>query len=537
VSKSRIDRRSLFAAGAAGLAAALPLSRARAADAPVHFDPAFIDAAAERLRRAFEVPGFGVAIVGAGPEPWVKGYGVRVMGRPEPIDAHTRFAIASNTKAYTVAALAILVDEGKVGWDEPVIRYLPEFRMYDPAVTQMMTVRDLLCHRSGLALGAGDLLFYPETTHTAEDTLKALPHLKPVRPFRGGFAYDNILYNVAGLLIGRVSGRGWADFVAERILKPVGEADAVPNLDRLHSDNVAGRHGQRQGSVARMGAMTIVQSHGEHGDAIQAAGGINASAIDQARWLMTQLAKGKAPDGTRIWSEAQADEMWKPQVVTDLSDGPTPEDPARPVVQAYALGWFVQDYRGERLIHHSGGLDGQVTQTAMLPRRNLGVAVFSNAESIGPEMLRNAILDHLLGVPPVDWAALGRARVAKYQAELLAAADHGLDKAPPGGPGLPLDAYVGRYRDPWYGDVLVSRAGEGLAIAFVPTPGFKGPLEPWGKDAFRTRFPQDAGEDALVSFVVKDGHVVQVLMKPFSPLADFSFDFQHLDFKPVRQEL
>ena len=136
-----------------------------------------------------------------------------------------------------------------------------------------------------------------------------------------------------------------------------------------------------------------------------------------------------------------------------------------------------------------------------------------------------------------DWAALGRARVAKGQAELLAAADHDLDKAPPGGPGLPLDAYVGRYRDPWYGDVQVSRDGAGLTIAFVPTPGFKGPLEPWGKDAFRTRFPPDAGEDALVSFVVEKGRVVQVLMKPFSPLADFSFDFQHLDFKPVRGAL
>ena len=126
------------------------------------------------MLEAFEVPGFGVAIIGAGPEPFIKGYGVRTLGRPD-LDAHTRFAIASNTKAYTVAAMAILVDEGKIGWDEPVIRYLPEFRMYDPAVTQMMTVRDLLCHRSGLALGAGDLLYFPDTTHTAEDALKALP--------------------------------------------------------------------------------------------------------------------------------------------------------------------------------------------------------------------------------------------------------------------------------------------------------------------------------------------------------------------------
>jgi CubicO group peptidase (beta-lactamase class C family) len=456
------------------------------------------------------------------------------MGKPELIDAHTRFAIASNSKAYTAAAMSILVDEGKVGWDEPVVKYLPEFKMYDPAVTQMMTVRDLLCHRSGLALGAGDLLFFPDTTHTADDALKALQYLKPARPFRGGYAYDNILYTVAGVLIARVAGKSWSDFVAERLLAPIGETDAVPNLDRLHTDNVAGRHGQRQGNMMGIGTLVTVRPVGEHNEAIAPAGGINASATDQARWLMTQLAKGKAPSGARIWSEKQADEMWKPQVVTNSSDGPSPEDPSRPVLQAYALGWFIQDYRGERLVNHSGGLIGQVTQTAMIPRRNLGVVVFSNCEGAGSALLRNVILDHLLGAPKTDWAGLGKARIAKMQAQILAASDHSIDTAPAGGPSLPLDAYVGRYRDAWYGDVVVTRAGPGLAISFIPTPGFKSELEPWGPDAFRTRFPKEAGgEDALITFVPKDGKIVEVTMRPFSPLADFSFDFQHLDFKPV----
>ena len=536
MSSSTLSRRSLFAAGAGGLAvSALPLSRAFANDAaPLHFDPAFVDAQAERMRKAFDVPGFGVAIIGASPEPWVKGYGVRNLGKPEPVDAHTRFAIASNSKAYTAAAMSILIDEGKLGWDESVVKYLPDFKMYDPAVTQMMTVRDLLCHRSGLALGAGDLLYFPDTTHTAEDALHALQYLKPARPFRGGYAYDNILYTVAGLLIGRVSGKSWSDFVAERILAPIGETDAVPNLDRLRTDNVAGRYGQRQDNMMGVGTLTAVRPVGEHGEVIAPAGGINASATDQARWLMTQLAKGKAPDGTRIWNEKQADEMWKPQVITNSSDGPSPEDPSRPVLQAYALGWFIQDYRGERLINHSGGLIGQVTQTAMIPRRGLGVVVFSNCEGGGSAMLRNAILDHLLGATSTDWAALGKARVEKMQAQMMAASDHAVDKQPAGGPSLPLDAYAGRYRDPWYGDVTVAHTGANLAIAFIPTPGFKSVLEPWGPDTFRTRFPKEAGgEDALVTFVVKDGKVVQVLMKPFSPLADFSFDFQHLDFKPV----
>jgi hypothetical protein len=160
------------------------------------------------------------------------------------------------------------------------------------------------------------------------------------------------------------------------------------------------------------------------------------------------------------------------------------------------------------------------------------VAVFSNTEGSASLMLRNAILDHLLGAPATDWVAIGLAQVAREQAALMAGADHSIGKAPLGGPSLPLDAYVGRYRDPWYGDIVVSRAGEGLAIAFVPTPSFKGPLESWGPDAFRTRFSKDVGEDALVSFVVKDGRVLQVLMKAFSPLAEVG-DFGRLDFKPV----
>jgi CubicO group peptidase (beta-lactamase class C family) len=533
--QAAINRRHLFAAGASGLAlSALPLSGAvAAAAAQVKFDPAFIDAEAERMRKAFDAPGFGVAIVGAGAEPWVKGYGIREMGKPELIDAHTRFAIASNSKAYTAAAMAILVDEGKVGWDEPVTKYLPEFKMYDPLATQMMSVRDLLCHRSGLALGAGDLLYFPDTTHTAEDAVHALQFLKPARPFRGGYAYDNILYTVAGVLIGRVAGMSWSDFVASRILKPVGEVDATPNLDALHTDNVAGRHGQRKGTMMGIGDMQIVKPLGEHNPAIAPAGGINASATDQARWLQTQLARGKAPDGTRIWTEKQTDEMWKPQVIVGTTDGPSPEDPTRSVLGAYALGWFISDYRGERLVAHSGGLLGQVTQTAMIPRKGIGVVVFSNCEGAGSSMLRNAILDHLLGAPATDWAALGKARVAAMQSQLMAASDHPVDKAPAGGPSLPLDAYVGRYRDNWYGDIAVTRSGKDIAIAFLSTPAFKSVLEPWGPDSFRTHFPKDSGEDALVSFVVKDGKVVQVLMKPFSPLADFSFDFQHLDFKPV----
>ena len=534
MSEGAISRRGLFAAGGGGLAVAMtgfPAVAEPAGNAP-GFDPAYIDAEVERSRRAFEVPGYAVAIIGATPQPFLKGYGVRTLGRTGPVGPHTRFAIASNTKAYTAAALAILVDEGKLGWDDPVVRHMPEFRMHDPAITPLVTVRDLLCHRSGLPLGAGDLLFFPDTTHKAADALKALPYLKAERPFRGGYAYDNILYTVAGLLIARVSGMQWRDFVTTRLLRPIGQTDAVASLDLLTAGDVAGRHGRRGGRLLGEGPMTVVQPQGERGDNVEAAGGINASITDQARWMMTQLARGVAPDGTRIWSAAQSEQMWAPQVIIGTSDGPTPTDPAQSVFRTYALGWGISDYRGERLVGHRGGLNGQITRTYLMPGRGLGVAVFANAEGNSPDSLGKAILDHLIGAPTIDWIGIQKAADAAKTQELLKTADAPLDSPPAGSPSLPLGAYVGRYRDPWYGDIVVSRSGRGLAIAFLPTPELKGVLEQWGADTFRARFPTGF-EDALVSVAVGEGRVQRITMKPFSPLADFSYDYQHLEFRPL----
>ncbi|MBA17179.1 MAG: serine hydrolase [Sphingomonas sp.] len=490
------------------------------------------DAVVAAFMEKFETPGIGVAVVRPGVEPFLKGYGVRTMGQAAPVDVHTRFGIASNSKAFTAAALAMLVDAGKLDWEDPVTKHIPEFRMYDPAVTAMMTVRDLLVHRSGLPLGAGDLMFFPASSHVPEDALTALPYLKPARGFRAGYDYDNILYIVAGLLIARVSGERWEDFVSTRLLRPLGMADAVPSRDMLDTPNVAGRHARLGPPVRGMGAMEVVQP--DESVMMNAAGGIQASVSDIAHWLSAQMAFGVLPDGERLWSREQAMEMWTPQTIIGASNGPTPEYPARPVTTTYALGWFCQDYRGERLIQHSGGLSGQVTQTAMLPGRGIGVAVFSNTEDGVSAGIRNALLDHLIGAPAFDWVNWLDTRVASYQQQSLAAISGGIDTAPEGGPSLPLSAYAGRYRDPWYGDIVVSEKDGGLFIDFTPTPVFKSPLTPWGPDAFRTNFAKDAGEDAVVTFTVADGKVTGVTMKPLSPLADFSYDYQHLDFAPVQ---
>lgn len=526
-------REALAALSAGGLLAAAGPASSDPVTASV-LEPEAIDALVAPFMRAFDIPGLAVAIVRPGQAPLVRGYGVRVLGQSARVDAETQFAIASNSKAFLTASLAMLVDAGKLGWEDPVVDHLPEFRMSDPRVTGMMTVRDLLTHRSGLPLGAGDLLLYPRTDRTAEDVLKALPFFKPAHGFRAGYAYDNTLYIVAGLLLQRVSGLSWDDFVRTRIFAPLGMTEAVTNPTMQLSHNHAGRHTRLGPPVIGMGPLKVIAA--DEGAVIGPAGGIAVSAAQIVPWLQVQLARGALPDGRRLWSEAQADELWRPQTIVSSSPGPTPEAPARPVLAAYALGWGVADYRGRRMLSHGGGLAGQITRTALLPDQGVGLAVFSNSqEEDAVSALRYALADHVLGVSAFDWTAFAVKARDETEAQVLKVVPaDGRFAPPPGGPSLPLARYAGRYRDPWYGDIVVSLRGEGLAIAFSHTPAFNSGLEPFGPDAFRTRFPVTAGEDAVVAFVVRDGSVTGVTMRPLSPLADFSFDFQDLAFAPVR---
>jgi CubicO group peptidase (beta-lactamase class C family) len=522
-----ISRRSAIALGLGGAALAARPGWAFAAAEPE------VDALVEGFRSEFGIPGVAVAIVRPNRPGFAAGYGVRTLGRGEPVDADTLFAIASNSKAMLAAVIAMLVEEGRLGWDKPVVKYMPDFAMSDPAATAMMTVRDLLVHRSGLALGAGDLMQFPLSDHTRADMVAGLRHLPLVRGFRSGYAYDNILYVVAGVLVERVTREAWEDVLTGRLLRPLGMRHAVAVRSLLpRGANVVARHARLGPPLRGMGPVEIVEP--DESIAGSPAGGAHISANEALLWLGAQLGKGVAPNGRRLWSEASAAEMWTPQIVMNAGPGPTPDEPTRPLFSTYALGWVVQDFRGQRLVQHSGGLSGQVTYTALLPERGIGLAVFSNAEERALSGLRNALLDHLVDAPPFDWLAATRSREAERNAEAEAMLAGGDVAAPAGGPSLPLSAYVGRWRDAWYGDIVVAERAGALHIDFTRTPVFRSRLEPWGPDAFRTRFAKGAGEDAVVSFTVAGGAVTGMALKALSPFADFSYDFH--DLKPVRVE-
>jgi CubicO group peptidase (beta-lactamase class C family) len=491
-----------------------------------------IRAIALDFMREFEIPGLGIAIVRPEGEVLLEPLGILAIGEEAPIDSHSQFAIASNSKAFLAACLAIEVDRGTLCWDDPVVKHLPEFRMADPAVTQMMTVRDLLVHRSGLPLGAGDLMLVRRGDFTAEQVMAALPHFKPASGFRAGYAYDNCLYIVAGLLLERLTGLTWNDYVPSKIFAPLGMADATPNPSLARFANRAARHARLGPPVIGMGPLERIAP--DESDMNGPAGGIHASIADIVPWLQVQLAKGRLPSGERLWSEAQAEEMWKPQTIIASGAGPSVEAPQRAVIECYALGWGVNDYRGHRLLTHAGGLAGQTSRIVLLPEAGIGLAVFTNAgASEALSALRYALLDRLLGGETFDWRAAAHRTIAGLHAQVHAVTEEGGMQSPAGERSLPLKRYAGTYRDPWYGDINVDLVDGALHIVFVPTPAFSSPLEPFGDDAFRTRFPRGIGEDAVVRFDIADGRVAGVTMTALSPLADFSFDYHHLNFTLV----
>ena len=497
--------------------------------------PKGFDGFVREVMATFDQPGLAIAIVEDGRSVLAKGYGVRRLAAPEPVDEATLFGIASNTKAFTAAALAILVDEGRLRWDDPVIDHLPQFRMWDPYVTREMTVRDLLVHRSGLGLGAGDLLFWPGTTYTRSEIVQRLRHIRPATSFRTRYAYDNVLYTVAGEVIGAVSGKPWEVFVSERLLKPLGMTGAFPTDSwATAAANRATPHARLGGVVRGLGAMTPL-AYQLSSDNHAPGGGVLSGARDIAAWLKVQLARGALPDGRRLWSEAQTAQMWRGQTIIRATGVPD-DDPEQASFVTYALGWNLQQHRGHTYLWHSGGIAGQSSITVLIPSRNAGFAVLANAEEgMVLRTLKNTLLDHYLGLPRFDWLADARKINVGMQAEMAKGGTRQATRpADAGPPSLPLARYAGTYRDAWYGDVVIARAGDGLTIDFTRSPALKGALEPWSHDTFRTRFTDRSQEDAFVTFALNpDGSIDQARLQAISPMADFSYDYQDLLLKPV----
>jgi CubicO group peptidase (beta-lactamase class C family) len=504
----------------------LPSLASPASSAPVlAISPATIDATVGRAMKAFQVPGMAVGIIKDGKLVYAKGYGVRELGKPAKVDADTLFQIGSNTKAFTVAALSLLVDAGKIHWDDKVIDYLPQFRMQDPYVTREFTIRDLLTHRSGLGMGAGDLMFFPATDLSRDEIIHGLRYLTPVSGFRSKFDYDNLLYMVAGQIIPAVTGKSWEDFVTQRILEPLQMQPCAASYDRISDrSDVAAPHVVIEGELKAIPVLNM--------DAIGPAGTINCSINGMAKWLETQLAAGKTPTGQQLFTAERGEEMWTMNTIMPVN--PLFATMYRTHFDGYALGWGVQDVLGYKKVAHTGGVLGSVTWVAMIPELQLGVLVFTNQESgIAMEVVGDQILDAYLKAPRRDWVEIGSTYGAKRDAAAKTVEDAAAKVAgSSGSPSLALDAYAGTYRDPWRGEATVRRENDQLILKISRTKSLEGPLTPYSGNIFIVHWnDRSLNADAYVRFGQGyDAKITDMTMRAVSPATDFSFDFQDLHF-------
>lgn len=493
-----------------------------------------IDQIAEKTLKTFEVPGIAVGVVKDGKLVFAKGYGVRKLGESAPVTPDTLFGIASHTKAFTSAALAILVDEGKLKWDDAVVDHLPDFQLFDPYVTREMTIRDLLCHRCGLGLGAGDLMFFPPSDFSREEIVKRLRFVKPATSFRSTYAYNNLMYLVAGQVIEKVSGKNWDDFIAERIFKKLGMTASNTSVKRFNpGDNVAVPHAKENDKLVSLPFSPL--------DNNAAAGAINSSVNDVSKWVACQLAGGKIDDKSSLFSAAQAKEMWKGNTIVPIAPAADALGAAKPNFSEYALGWLVTDYRGKKLVWHTGGLAGMVTRITLVPEAKLGVIVLTNQEiGFAFNAMTYSLLDEHLGVKEKsDWVKVFndiRTKRDKDADDKVAKATEKRNKESK--PSLPLKSYAGRWRDAWYGDVLIEEKEGKLAIGFTHTPELVGVLEHFQYDTFIAKWnKRSLLADAYITFTLKaDGSIDSAKMAAVSDLTDFSYDFHDLLLKPAAKD-
>jgi CubicO group peptidase (beta-lactamase class C family) len=489
----------------------------------------WVDSLVERTLKTFDVPGIAVGIVRDGEVVLAKGYGVRSLSSDTKVDQYTLFGIASNSKAFTSAAIGMLVDEGKLDWDDKVIDYIPEFRMYDPYVTREFTIRDLLTHRSGLGLGAGDLMIFPDSADfTLQDIIQNLRYLKPVSSFRSKFDYDNLMYIVAGEIVARVSGMSWDEFIEGRIMKPLGMTSSAANYFRLKDkSNVIDPHAPLNGKVQVIGR--------DFSTTADAAGGIYSNIHDMCRWVNMQLSEGAFgyKQGQQLFSKETHLEMWTLQTSIPIH-GPTPYNTH---MGGYGLGWFLSDGKGFLQVSHTGGLAGIVTQVTLIPELKLGIIVLTNQQSGAAfTAITNSIKDFYYDMPAVDRVQqmYESERSNKSGAnEITEAIWKEIEShSELTFPASTKDVFTGKFFDDWFGEVTIANHGKNLWFSSKRSPRLRGEMFFYKGNTFVVKWnDRSMDADAFVMFSLdENGKASGFTMKAISPMTDFSYDFQDLDF-------
>jgi CubicO group peptidase (beta-lactamase class C family) len=489
-----------------------------------------IDRLVEDAMEKFTVAGVAVGVVKDGAIVHARGYGLKSVDTGEKVDEHTSFAIASNSKAFTTAALAILVEEGQLSWQDRVVDLIPEFKMYNDYVTRNFNIQDLLTHRSGLGLGAGDLQFWPGgSDFTMDDLLTNFQYFEPVSAFRTKYDYDNVLFVIAGEVIRRVSGQSWEFFVKERILDPLGmdNSSTLP-VSESGLANLATPH------LAENGELRTIAWHEHDPEKMNGAlGAVLSNVDDLCLWMLVHLNGGKYGENleNQLFTAASQSEMWRIHTPIPVM----PHERYNPHFAGYGLGWRLGDINGKMSVSHTGDLSGMLSKIIMIPDLDLGVVVLTNSYYGGAGVFQSVsqtIVDSYLGLDDYGWtdrnlasflAGSGGAKAAVYQVwETVEAAsdDH-----------INPDDYTGTYRDLWFGKIRIYLQDGQLWFSSLRSPALTGPMYFYRANSFVIRWENsELDADAFAIFSLDEkGRAERIRMKGISPDIDFSYDFQDLD--------
>ena len=451
-------------------------------------DPVVVEKLTADALKRWQVPGLAVVVVHAGRPVVVKGFGTKRVGADDPVTADTLFPLGSCTKAFTSALAAGLVDDGRLGWDDPVRKHLPDFHLSDPHADALVTVRDLLSHRTGIA--GHDLLWY-RAPWGQDEVIRRTSKLPLEYPFRGGYHYTSLGYIAAGKALTPRAGKPWDELVRERLTGRLGMTGV--KFTSPEASKAAGHRRSADGSPEAMSGYDLSVPN--------PAGSVFVTPRDLVTWLRFHLSGGLGPDGQRVVSAVNLGETKTPQTVMRMTPEMRATYPATRQA-SYAMGWVVYDHRGESVVAHGGKIDGFRAQVTLLPERGLGIALVNNLHDTKMNIaLTNALIDHALGLPPRDWNEhylnVERDERAEKRREVEAR-----DRARKPGttPTLPSAGYAGRYEDAAYGVGTVTADGGRLVWEWS---GFRCPLEHYQDDVFRVMDGYFA--DGLVEFAVTNG--------------------------------
>ena len=464
------------------------------------------DAFVEQTMQQWNVPGLAIAVVRDGEVVLARGYGVCRTGEQTRVTEDTVFAIASSTKSFTATAVGLLVDEKKLHWDDPVRKHLPDFELFDPFVTREVTIRDLLAHRTGLELA--DLL-WSKNEFTSDHIMRRLRYVKPKHSFRSRFTYNNLMYLAAGRVIEKVTGQSWSEYLEQALLRPL-QMDST-TCSCPADANIAWPHTEDGGA-----AVAINLERG-YSDTIGPAGSIWSTASDMARWVRWNL--GSDDDAKPAIQPDTRFEMFSPQVIIPNNDKGTVYPRKRHA--SYGLGWFVEDYRGRKLVRNSGSTNGYISWVGMLPEERFGFVILANSHRTGINFaLHHRILDEFLGEPRKDWSTIVRNDYTNGWLKMLrdARAAYEQKRRTDTKPTLEPAGYTGTYRNALFGDLTIRETESGLAFRFGPRRVAR--LEHWQDNTFQADFTNPAIEDWHVTFrVTANGAVesVQAVAAPWAP--------------------